>query len=49
MHYDNFFRPLELPTKFSMNVNLTGFADDVHQASREVLLYTLSVGGSVGA
>ena len=48
MHYDNFFRPLEAPVKFSMNVNLTAFADEVHSASREVLLHTLSVGGSIG-
>ena len=27
MHYDDFFRALDRPTRFSFNVNLTGFAD----------------------
>ena len=43
-HYDDFFRPLDLETKFSFNVNLTGFADEVHAASREVPLHVLEVG-----
>lgn len=43
LHYDNFFRPLDAPTKFSFNVNLTGFADEVHAASRDVPIYTLPV------
>jgi len=24
-HYDDFFRPLDAPSRFSFNVNLTGF------------------------
>ncbi len=46
-HYDDFFVPLasgDGPTKFSFNVNLTGFADEVHAASREVPIETLAVG-----
>ena len=43
-HYDDFFRPLDVETKFSFNVNLTGFADEVHAASREVPLHVLEVG-----
>ena len=49
MHYDDFFRPLDAPTRFSLNVNLTGFADEVHGASREVTVNTLEVGARVGA
>jgi L-ascorbate metabolism protein UlaG (beta-lactamase superfamily) len=49
MHYDDFFRPLDAPTRFSLNVNLTGFADEVHGASREVTVTTLEVGARVGA
>jgi hypothetical protein len=30
--------------KFSFNVNLTGFADEVHGASRDVPLHTLELG-----
>jgi L-ascorbate metabolism protein UlaG (beta-lactamase superfamily) len=44
LHYDDFFRPIDAPTKFSFNVNLTGFADEVRAASRDVPIYTLPVG-----
>jgi L-ascorbate metabolism protein UlaG (beta-lactamase superfamily) len=49
-HYDDFFVPLatNVPTKFSFNVNLTGFADEARAASRDVLLHTLSVGVPIG-
>lgn len=49
-HYDDFFVPLatNAPTKFSFNVNLTGFADEARAASRDVPLYTLSVGVPMG-
>ena len=46
-HYDDFFVPLATgagPTKFSFNVNLTGFADEVHAASRDVPIETLAPG-----
>lgn len=44
MHYDDFFRPLDAPTRFSFNVNLTGFADEARHASRDLALHTLEVG-----
>ncbi len=43
-HYDNFFRPLEAKAEFSFNVNLTGFADEVHSASAQVPLHVLDIG-----
>jgi L-ascorbate metabolism protein UlaG (beta-lactamase superfamily) len=43
-HYDNFFRPLDQHTAFSFNVNLTGFADEAHAASRDLPVHTLEVG-----
>ncbi|HVK88121.1 MAG TPA: MBL fold metallo-hydrolase [Kofleriaceae bacterium] len=43
-HYDNFFRPLDAPTTFSFNVNLTGFADEVRTTSREIAMHTFEVG-----
>ena len=33
-HYDDFFRTLDHPMEMSFNVNLTGFADEVHAATR---------------
>ncbi len=42
-HYDDFFRPLEAESRFSFNVNLTGFADEVHAASREPAIGVLEV------
>jgi L-ascorbate metabolism protein UlaG (beta-lactamase superfamily) len=50
-HYDDFFRPLDLtgaPTRFSFNVNLTGFADEVRKASVDLPIQTLEVGIPVG-
>jgi L-ascorbate metabolism protein UlaG (beta-lactamase superfamily) len=46
-HYDDFFRPLGAPTRFSFNVNLTGFADEVHAASRDVEIQTLEVATAI--
>lgn len=34
-HYDDFFRPLDAAMEFSMNVNLTGFADEVRSVSAD--------------
>jgi L-ascorbate metabolism protein UlaG (beta-lactamase superfamily) len=52
-HFDDFFRPLDTtggaPLKLSFNVNLTGFADEVHAASREVALRALPVAGAIAA
>jgi L-ascorbate metabolism protein UlaG (beta-lactamase superfamily) len=43
-HYDNFFRPLERPLELSFNVNLTGFADEVRAASRDLPMHVLPIG-----
>ena len=43
-HYDDFFRPLGAPARFTFNVNLTGFCDEVHRAARGVAVYGLDVG-----
>jgi L-ascorbate metabolism protein UlaG (beta-lactamase superfamily) len=48
-HYDDFFRPLDAPLRFSLNVDLTGFADEVRRASRDLPVATLEVGAPVGA
>jgi len=43
-HYDNFFEPLDVANEtpaMSFNVNLTGFADEVHAASRDLPIRTL--------
>jgi L-ascorbate metabolism protein UlaG (beta-lactamase superfamily) len=54
MHYDDFFRTLPAPTdaradvRFSFNVNLTGFCDDVHRASRDVPVRVLHIAHAVG-
>ena len=48
-HFDDFFRPLDQPTRFSFNVNLAGFAEEAHAASREVPVHTLTVGVPIGA
>jgi L-ascorbate metabolism protein UlaG (beta-lactamase superfamily) len=43
-HYDNFFRPLSVPSEFSFNVNLTGFADEVRSASADLPIHVLEIG-----
>jgi hypothetical protein len=43
-HCDDFFRPLDAPARFSFNVNLTGFADEVRHASRDLSIAMLDVG-----
>lgn len=39
-HYDDFFRPRD-QHRFSFNVNLTGFADEVRTASRDLPIHVL--------
>jgi L-ascorbate metabolism protein UlaG (beta-lactamase superfamily) len=46
-HYDDFFRPVD-SGRFSFNVNLTGFADEVHAVSHSLPLYVLPLGGAIG-
>ncbi|HEY5926210.1 MAG TPA: MBL fold metallo-hydrolase [Kofleriaceae bacterium] len=43
-HYDDFFRPLEGKLELSFNVNLTGFADEVRAASKDLPLHALELG-----
>jgi L-ascorbate metabolism protein UlaG (beta-lactamase superfamily) len=43
-HYDNFFRRLDSPLELSFNVNLTGFADEVRAASRDLPTHVLPIG-----
>ena len=47
-HYDNFFLPLEGEPKFSFNVNLTGFADEVHSATHDLPIRVMEVGQPIG-
>ncbi len=46
-HHDDLFRPLDTPARFSFNVNLTGFADEVRRASRDLPIATLEVGARI--
>ena len=48
-HFDNFFKPLGEVEQLSFNVNLTGFADEVHAATRHVPVHVLEVGHAIGA
>ncbi|MBX3159528.1 MAG: MBL fold metallo-hydrolase [Deltaproteobacteria bacterium] len=45
-HYDDFFVPLDAsaPPKFSFNVNVTAFAEEVRAASRDLPVHALSPG-----
>jgi L-ascorbate metabolism protein UlaG (beta-lactamase superfamily) len=43
-HYDDFFRKLDDKVEFSFNVNLTGFADEVRAASRDVPIHAMELG-----
>ena len=47
-HYDNFFQPLEEPLDFSMNVNLTSFADEVRAVSADFNVQALPLTETVG-
>ena len=49
IHYDDFFRPLDHTTRFSFNVNLTGFADEVVAASRGLPIHVVEVGRAVNS
>jgi L-ascorbate metabolism protein UlaG (beta-lactamase superfamily) len=46
-HFDDFFRPVG-DGKLSFNVNLTGFADEVHAVSHELPIGILEVGQPIG-
>jgi L-ascorbate metabolism protein UlaG (beta-lactamase superfamily) len=47
-HYDDFFHPLDQPARFSFNVNLTGFADEVRAVTGSLPIHTLAPGERVG-
>jgi len=46
-HWDDFFRPLDAPYEFSLNVNLAHFLDEVAAVSRDVELRALVPGETV--
>ena len=43
-HHDDFFRPLDAPMGFSLNVNVESFLHEVHAAARDVPVRTLAIG-----
>lgn len=43
-HYDDFFVDLDAPQKFSLNVNLSAFVDEVRAVSRDIGLVTATPG-----
>ncbi|MEE8557359.1 MAG: MBL fold metallo-hydrolase [Myxococcota bacterium] len=47
-HYDDFFRPLDAPMSFSLNVNFGAFVDEVRAVSSEFGLQSLDPLQSVG-
>lgn len=48
-HYDDFFRPLDAPMRFSLNVNLAGFLDEVHAVAPGLPVRTVEIGEVLGA
>jgi L-ascorbate metabolism protein UlaG (beta-lactamase superfamily) len=46
-HFDDFFRPLDAPFAYSLNVNLAGFPDEIRRVTRDVELRTLAIGETV--
>ena len=40
-HFDDFFRPLSAPMRFSTNVNLAGLPDEIARVSREIAVAAL--------
>jgi len=45
-HYDDFFRPLDAPPRFSFNVNFTSFADEARAVSRDLPVHALAIGAA---
>ena len=41
-HWDDFFRPLDAPVGFSLNVNVAGFLDEVAAVSKDVEIRTIT-------
>lgn len=46
-HHDDFFRPIEQPMGFSLNVNLAGFVDEVRKVSASFPVHTVGLGDIV--
>lgn len=46
-HFDDFFRPLDAPFAYSLNVNLAAFPDEIARVSRDFELRALRVGEPV--
>jgi L-ascorbate metabolism protein UlaG (beta-lactamase superfamily) len=48
-HFDDFFRPLAAPPRFSFNVDLAGFADEVRAVSADLPVHALAIGQTIGS
>lgn len=46
-HFDDFFRPVDAPLAFSLNVNLAAWPDEIARVSRDFELRTLAIGEPV--
>jgi L-ascorbate metabolism protein UlaG (beta-lactamase superfamily) len=46
-HFDDFFRPLDAPLAYSLNVNLAAFPDEIARVSRDFEIRTLAPGEPV--
>jgi L-ascorbate metabolism protein UlaG (beta-lactamase superfamily) len=47
-HFDDFFRPLDAPLAYSLNVNIASFPDEIRAVSRDFEIRALGLGESVG-
>ena len=47
-HFDDFFRPLDAPVRFSFNVDLARFADEVRAVSADLPVRALALGQTIG-
>jgi L-ascorbate metabolism protein UlaG (beta-lactamase superfamily) len=48
-HFDNFFRPLDAPPGFSLNVNLAAFPEEIDAVSRDFSTIALQPFASIGS
>ena len=48
-HHDDFFRPIDRPMGFSLNVDLAGFTDEVRRVSRDFTIHTVGLAHPVTA
>ena len=46
-HFDDFFRPIDAPLAYSLNVNLAAWPDEIARVSRDFELRTLAIGETV--